>query len=47
MTSKNFRGKHFIHVRIFEDYQDCKGFRPTKRGISIDISLAGELEKWN
>lgn len=45
ISLEDFKGKRLIHIRIYEDYQDGKGFRPTKRGVSIDVSLAKELRK--
>ncbi len=42
---EEFKGKKLIHIRIFEDYKDDKGYRPTTKGVAIDVSLASELRK--
>lgn len=42
---EEFKGKKLIHIRIFEDYKDGKGYRPTTKGVAIDVSLASELRK--
>lgn len=45
ISLQEFRGKKLIHIRIFEDYKDGEGYRPTTKGVAIDISLASELRK--
>ena len=42
---EEFKGKKLIHIRIYEDYKDGKGYRPTTKGIAIDVSLTSELRK--
>ena len=45
ISIEEFKGKKLIHIRIFEDYKDGKGYRPTTKGIAIDVSLTSELRK--
>lgn len=45
ISIEDFKGKRLIHIRIYEDYKDGQGFKPTKRGVSVDVSLAKELKK--
>jgi hypothetical protein len=45
ISLEEFKGKKLIHIRIFEDYKDGKGYRPTTKGVAIDVSLASELRK--
>lgn len=43
ISLEDFKAKKLIHIRIYEDFQDGQGYKPTKRGVSIDIGLAEEL----
>lgn len=45
ISIEEYKDKKLIHIRIYKDYQDGQGFKPTKRGVSINVSLAGELQK--
>jgi hypothetical protein len=45
ISLEEFKGKKLIHIRIFEDYKDGKGYRPTTKGIAIDVRLSSELRK--
>lgn len=41
----DFRGHRLINIRIHEDFQDGKGYRPTKKGVAVNVNLAPELHK--
>lgn len=43
ISIEDFKGKKLIHIRIYEDFHDGQGYKPTKRGVALDIGLAEEL----
>lgn len=45
ISLEEFKNKKLIHIRTYENYGDGKGFQPTWKGVTINISKASELRK--
>ena len=45
ISFREYKGRHYLDLRIFYQPENQEEMRPTKKGITIPIELLGELKK--
>lgn len=45
ISLEDFKGKKLLQIRVYENYQDGRGFQPTYKSVTINANKASELRR--
>ncbi len=45
LTQREYKGKSYLDLRLFFRAEGMEEFRPTRKGLTLPVELAPELEK--